>query len=620
MAQRKATLLIQLKDLASGGLTKIGKSFDKLGKNINTAKIGFAVIGAGISAAGIFALKAAGQFEQWRISFTTMLGSAERSEILLEKIKRFAAETPFDLPQVVVGAKNLLAFGIQADDIIPTLKSMGDVSAGLGVDMERLILNFGQVKTQTKLTGVELRDFLRAGVPLLAELAKNLKISEAAVKDYVSAGKIGFDDVNEAFRTMTSEGGKFANLMKNQMDSLEGKFSNFGDVVFQIREAFGAILLPTAKKVIEQFILMGDKLLNLSVKSKILIIGVASLGLAVSGLVVGMAALGAIMPFIISGFAILFSPITLVTGAIIGIGLAVVAVRNNFLNLQEFMAEFFQIFTESMTLFAEGIKDILKFNFSEGIEKVKEGFTSLKDKTFSTFTSITNKVKSETKKFLDDLVNRAKNAIKIEKNFALEMELQRKEREAAEILEQQQKFQRMQDEAKARLEFAQLRVGIASVMFNQLRDVFASNSKALFLINKTAAISSAIINTLVGVTKALALGPIAGPIMAGIIKTLGFAQVAAISSQTISGLAEGGVVLPQPGGTLANIAEGGKAEAVIPLDDDRAKEKLGGALGETNIIINVGTLIADDVSVTEFAERIDEQLFQLNRNRQSVSL
>ena len=101
---------------------------------------------------------------------------------------------------------------------------------------------------------------------------------------------------------------------------------------------------------------------------------------------------------------------------------------------------------------------------------------------------------------------------------------------------------------------------------------------------------------------------------------MGFAQVAAISSQTIQGLAEGGVVLPQSGGTVANIAEAGKAEAVIPLDDDRAKEKLGDVLGETNIIINAGTIIADDVSVTEFAEKIDEKLFELGRNRQSVSL
>ena len=139
------------------------KGLAKISDNLNRSKLVFAAASAGLGALGYASVKAAGKMEQWRISFTTMLGGAEKAEKMLAKIKQFAKETPFDLPQVVKGSKGLLAFGIEAEKIIPTLKSLGDVSAGLGVPMERLILNFGQVKSQAKLTGRELRDFAIAG-------------------------------------------------------------------------------------------------------------------------------------------------------------------------------------------------------------------------------------------------------------------------------------------------------------------------------------------------------------------------------------------------------------------------------------------------------------------------
>ena len=106
---------------------------------------------------------------------------------------------------------------------------LGDVSAGLSVPMERLILNFGQVKAQAKLTGRELRDFAVAGVPILDELARNLNKSKSEIQDMVSAGKIGFGEVTEAFKSMTSEGGRFNNLMEEQAKTLLGRISNLKD-------------------------------------------------------------------------------------------------------------------------------------------------------------------------------------------------------------------------------------------------------------------------------------------------------------------------------------------------------------------------------------------------------
>nr|DAU93098.1 MAG TPA: tail tape measure protein [Caudoviricetes sp.] len=147
----------------------------------------------------------ADQYEQAKISFTTMLGSADKASDLLTKLSAFAKKTPFELSEVRENAKQLLAMGISAEKIIPTMKALGDVSAGLSVPMERLALNYGQVMTKGKLAGQELKDFTTAGVPLLDELSKNLGKSKTEIQAMVSKGQISAEMVTEAFRTMTSE-------------------------------------------------------------------------------------------------------------------------------------------------------------------------------------------------------------------------------------------------------------------------------------------------------------------------------------------------------------------------------------------------------------------------------
>ena len=170
-----------------------------------------------------------GEFQQLEVAFRTMLGSKAKADALMQEVVQFAAITPFELKDVASGAKSLLAFGVAADDVIPTLKSLGDVSAGLSVPIERLILNFGQVKTQAKLTGRELRDFNVAGVPIIAELAKNLGVAEKEIAAMVEVGNIGFEDVAKAFKTMTDEGGRFSNLMFEQSKTITGMISNLKD-------------------------------------------------------------------------------------------------------------------------------------------------------------------------------------------------------------------------------------------------------------------------------------------------------------------------------------------------------------------------------------------------------
>ena len=225
------------------------KAWDKLQQSIwggLKALVGLGVTKALNTAAG-WAYTLAGNLEQADVAFTTMLWGADAAKKMLKDLSDFAANTPFELTGVRQTAKQLLAYDIEANKIIPTLKSLGDVASGLSVPIEQIAYAYGQVRSATKLTWNDLKQFINAGVPIIWELAKNLNVSESAIKDMVSAGKIWFADVEKAFQTMSSEWGKFANLMDAQSNTMMGARSNLQDAVDSLWETIGSLFTETLR-------------------------------------------------------------------------------------------------------------------------------------------------------------------------------------------------------------------------------------------------------------------------------------------------------------------------------------------------------------------------------------
>ena len=179
------------------------------------------------------------EFQQLEISFGTMLKSKEKANALMAELIDLAAKTPFGLQEVSDGAKRLLAFQIPAQEVTETLRRMGDVAAGLGVPMGQLIHVYGQVKAQGKLMTNDLYQFMNSGIPIIAELSKVVGKSETEIKDMVSAGKIGFTEIQAVIKNMTSEGGLFFNLMAEQSKSLGGQISNLQDNFDQMLNEIG---------------------------------------------------------------------------------------------------------------------------------------------------------------------------------------------------------------------------------------------------------------------------------------------------------------------------------------------------------------------------------------------
>ena len=179
------------------------------------------------------------QFQQLEISFGTMLKSKEKANALMAQMADLASKTPFGLEEVSEGAKRLLAFQVPAEEVTETLRRMGDVASGVGVPMGQLIHVYGQVKAQGRLFANDLYQFMNAGIPIIAELSKVVGKSETEIKDMVSAGKIGFPEVQAVIKNMTNEGGLFFNLMAEQSKSLGGQISNLQDNFDQMLNEIG---------------------------------------------------------------------------------------------------------------------------------------------------------------------------------------------------------------------------------------------------------------------------------------------------------------------------------------------------------------------------------------------
>ncbi len=222
-----AKINAQIKGMADNTAQQ-GAKMDDVMRNIGAALGGYFSISA-LAGFGQQIIAVRGEFQQLGIAFETMLGSKEKADNMMAQAVELSQKTPYTLTDVASNIKQLMAMGVGAEDVIGTMRSLGDVAAGVSVPLERVAVNYGQVLTKGKLGGEEMRDFAMSGIPLVAELANNLGRSKSEIQEMVTAGTIGFKDVEKAFQTMSGEGGKFNNLMAKQMTSVTGQISNLKD-------------------------------------------------------------------------------------------------------------------------------------------------------------------------------------------------------------------------------------------------------------------------------------------------------------------------------------------------------------------------------------------------------
>lgn len=170
-----------------------------------------------------------GQFQQLEIAFGTMLGSEEKATALMQQMVNTAAKTPFDLMGVADGAKQLLAYGVSAEKVNDTLVRLGNIASGLSIPLNDIVYLYGTTMVQGRLYAQDVRQFTGRGIPLVKELAEKYHTTAEGINEMVSAGKIGFPDVEEVLNKMTNAGGQFYQLMEKQSSSLTGQIANLQD-------------------------------------------------------------------------------------------------------------------------------------------------------------------------------------------------------------------------------------------------------------------------------------------------------------------------------------------------------------------------------------------------------
>lgn len=228
----------QLSDTTAAKAAEMDQSLLTFAKN-GAAYITSYLVGQGMTNLLTSIVQVRGQFQQLEIAFETMLGSKSKAHELMQQMEETAAKTPFDLDGVANGAKQLLAYGESADKVNDTLVRLGNIASGLSLPLNDIVYLYGTTMVQGRLYAADVRQFTGRGIPLVKELAKMYGVTADEINNMVSAGKIGFPDVQKVLNKLTDEGGQFYNLMEKKSKSLTGMISNLGDTWDQVQDHLG---------------------------------------------------------------------------------------------------------------------------------------------------------------------------------------------------------------------------------------------------------------------------------------------------------------------------------------------------------------------------------------------
>ncbi len=534
MAEKTATLVIRLKDMASSGL----KGFNATVGGMKSAFFATTAAVAGFVAVGLSAIKSYAEQE----SAISKLENALRNQgvevgVVSAQYQALASElqrvTTFEDEAILETQALLTTFGVTTDQMEKTTIAALNLSTGLGIDL----------KSATMLLG-------KAAQGETASLGRfGLKISESipVTEKFASVLEL----VNQRFGGSAQAA---AETIAGRIEVLKNRFG-------ELKETLGASLLPVFEMTMSVMEFFAGKL-------EVIATAINQTGSAWATFQMAMLE-GS--KFLLETFIATFEPIFLILEKL-GFDMDAVTLRIN-------------------------------AAIDRQIAKVHQQTAAHKIATTTRVTQERDAVTSQAT-FMDE--ERAK-------------EIKKQDEYYAKIKERVDKH--FKDEADARIRDVELqelvnqrRVQNMEATLSFISSLATAKNKTLAAVGKSAAIAVATMDTYAAANKALASAPPPWNFgLAAAVTAAGIANVARISGIQ---LAEGGIVMPRPGGVQATIGEAGQAEAVIPLDDDRAQGMLGG--GKTEIHIHAGTIVADRTSVREFAKLLDKELYSLERNHLSV--
>ena len=248
----------------SGALGSLGSSLSSVAGLATGVGVGLAAMK--LKDYGQYALQTSAAFEQLAISFRVMTGSAQTGQALTDAIIELGAKTPMTAQQLSRAAQLLLSFGESAENIIPDLKLLGDITGGEANRFSQLALVFAQVGANGKLMGQDLLQMVNAGFNPLQIISQKTGKSMGELRKEMEEGRISFQMVAQAMRDAASEGGRYFGLMEQQSQSLNGRLSTLSDTWEQVAKNIGDVFAPAAKAAVNLLIRLGEQVLALQQK------------------------------------------------------------------------------------------------------------------------------------------------------------------------------------------------------------------------------------------------------------------------------------------------------------------------------------------------------------------
>ena len=581
-------------DKAIGKSEKATKKFGKTGASAFSGLINPITLSAVAIASVGLALKGvigeASKFEDIAVQFEVLTGSASESKRVIAELQTFAASTPFQFEGIAQATKQLLGFGFSTEEALGHMQSLGDVAAALGVPLTDLSLIFGQVQAAGKLTGERLLQLQERAVPIGAALAETLGVAETAVKDLVSRGKVDFATFETAFRSIAEEGGIAFGGMQKKSETLSGKISTLKDNISILAASTGSLLLPALKSVtgkLTEFVQGIQFLAATDAKTQLLKTRVAiddvdeSLrqlnqaiidrenGPSISSIIFGKTKneLGVeVDAFKKEKDRLLKEQDDLL--AVVNAGneksdAESEARRAKFLakkeeekqakiaSEQELKAALLQLDVDH----AENISNLSDEQLAVELEAITKKEESLAE------------AKLETRALELEAKGQHEEALALVDEAATKKkagELKQRQKDRKSDFDKQKKL----DDQRLKLDqlTAQAQVNIASATANLIVAVAGRGNKLAFLISKGAAIAQAVVATNLASVQALAVPPSPNFALAGLAKTAGAINIAAIAATAIQGFAQGGEVGGRSGGDV-NPALLARGEIVAPAQN-----------------------------------------------------
>ena len=249
MSEKKVEYVLSLKDLFSSKIKAATSSTEKLNNVVNQTQKNFSGLGsalgigigvAGITAFGKSVVDSLTNYEYFSASLRTLMkGDAGAAKALENQLISTAAKTPFSLTEIQDATKQLMAYGFAGGEVVKNINMLGDVASALKIPFQDIAYLYGTLKTQGRAYQRDILQFQQRGIPVVEELAKQFGVSKSEISKMVSEGKIGFAEVEKAFKSMTGEGGMFFNMMAEQSKTVGGQISNLGDNWEQLKVNIG---------------------------------------------------------------------------------------------------------------------------------------------------------------------------------------------------------------------------------------------------------------------------------------------------------------------------------------------------------------------------------------------